>query len=253
MCTHRGPLSRAEPVHWNESGKESTAAANPTTRSRCAGWTCVRHTRLRSAWAPPPRSTASTPKNADDLHVPQPAGAAACADGLVVHRRDGAPLVMVQAPVTTPVWTAVEVGRSLSRGREALATTRRRSCGTGSCCHRRRPTAGHDRQPRARGIRRGEGRASARRPRRGVAEGKRSAAAHDRRRPADTRTQIRGLRSTAARLWSACSIGLAGPMVAAEYDGVDRHSGPDAMRQGHAGHRTLRWIRLGRHPRSSRT
>jgi hypothetical protein len=43
-------------------------------------------------------------------------------DGLVVHRRDGAPLVMVDGRrVTSPAWTAVEVARSLKRPR-ALAT-----------------------------------------------------------------------------------------------------------------------------------
>ena len=43
-------------------------------------------------------------------------------DGLVVHRRDGAPLVMVgERPATSPAWTAVEVARSLRRPR-ALAT-----------------------------------------------------------------------------------------------------------------------------------
>lgn len=44
------------------------------------------------------------------------------ADGLVVHRRDGAPLIEVAGrPATAPAWTAVEVARSLARGR-ALAT-----------------------------------------------------------------------------------------------------------------------------------
>jgi hypothetical protein len=44
------------------------------------------------------------------------------ADGLVVHRREGAPLTIVDGrPVTAPAWTAVEVGRSLRRPR-VLAT-----------------------------------------------------------------------------------------------------------------------------------
>lgn len=43
-------------------------------------------------------------------------------DGLVVHRRDGAPLVMVgERPATAPAWTAVELARSQRRPR-ALAT-----------------------------------------------------------------------------------------------------------------------------------
>jgi hypothetical protein len=58
-----------------------------------------------------------------DLHVLSPAGSRLrSADGLVVHRRDGAPLVMVgERPATSPAWTAVEVARSLRRPR-ILAT-----------------------------------------------------------------------------------------------------------------------------------
>jgi hypothetical protein len=58
-----------------------------------------------------------------DLHVLNPSrGQLRSADGLVVHRRDGAPIVVVDGrPVTSPPWTAVEVARSLTRPR-ALAT-----------------------------------------------------------------------------------------------------------------------------------
>lgn len=58
-----------------------------------------------------------------DLHVLNPPGCALRdGDGLVVHRREGAPLVKVAGRhVTSPAWTAVEVARSLRRGR-ALAT-----------------------------------------------------------------------------------------------------------------------------------
>lgn len=58
-----------------------------------------------------------------DLHVLNPGrGHLRSADGLVVHRRDGAPLNMVAGrPVTAPAWTAVEVARGLRRPR-ALAT-----------------------------------------------------------------------------------------------------------------------------------
>ncbi|ORB25030.1 type IV toxin-antitoxin system AbiEi family antitoxin domain-containing protein [Mycolicibacterium parafortuitum] len=58
-----------------------------------------------------------------DLHVLNPPGCALRdADGLVVHRREGAPLVVVDGRrVTSPAWTAVEVARSLRRPR-ALAT-----------------------------------------------------------------------------------------------------------------------------------
>jgi hypothetical protein len=58
-----------------------------------------------------------------DLHVLNPSGHQLRAvDGLVVHRRDGAPLVMAgERLATSPAWTAVEVARSLRRPR-ALAT-----------------------------------------------------------------------------------------------------------------------------------
>lgn len=58
-----------------------------------------------------------------DLHVLSPPGSRLRnADGLVVHRRDGAPLVRVgERLVTSPAWTAVEVARSVHRPR-ALAT-----------------------------------------------------------------------------------------------------------------------------------
>jgi hypothetical protein len=75
-------------------------------------------------------------ENTADLHVLNPPGGQIrCADGLVVHRRDGAPLVMVNdRPVTSAAWTAVEVARGLRRPR-ALATLdaalRSQTCGRG--------------------------------------------------------------------------------------------------------------------------
>lgn len=58
-----------------------------------------------------------------DLHVLNPPGCALRdVDGLVVHRRDGAPLVTIGGRrATSPAWTAVEVARGLRRPR-ALAT-----------------------------------------------------------------------------------------------------------------------------------
>jgi hypothetical protein len=58
-----------------------------------------------------------------DLHVLNPPGhQLRPVDGLVVHRRDGAPLGTVgERAATAPAWTAVEVARSLRRPR-ALAT-----------------------------------------------------------------------------------------------------------------------------------
>lgn len=58
-----------------------------------------------------------------ELHVINPGGRRLrSTDGLVVHRRAGAPLTMVGGrPATAPGWTAIEVARGLRRPR-ALAT-----------------------------------------------------------------------------------------------------------------------------------
>jgi hypothetical protein len=58
-----------------------------------------------------------------DLHVLNPVGShLRHADGLVIHRRDGAPMTIAQGrPATAPAWTAIEVARSLRRPR-VLAT-----------------------------------------------------------------------------------------------------------------------------------
>jgi hypothetical protein len=62
-------------------------------------------------------------ENTLDLHVLTPMGhQLRPSDGLVVHRREGAPLTTVDGRLATePAWTAVEVARSLRRPR-ALAT-----------------------------------------------------------------------------------------------------------------------------------
>lgn len=62
-------------------------------------------------------------ENAADLHVLNPVNhQLRSADGLVIHRRDGAPLTMLDGrPTTAAAWTAIEVARTLRRPR-ALAT-----------------------------------------------------------------------------------------------------------------------------------
>ncbi|MBU9763949.1 type IV toxin-antitoxin system AbiEi family antitoxin domain-containing protein [Mycobacterium sp. TNTM28] len=62
-------------------------------------------------------------EGSSDLHVLNPPERQLrSADGLVVHRRDGAPLTCVDGRyVTAPAWTAIEVARALRRPR-ALAT-----------------------------------------------------------------------------------------------------------------------------------
>lgn len=59
------------------------------------------------------------------------------AEGLVIHRRDGAPLTVLDGrPTTTAAWTAIEVARTLRRPR-ALATLdaalRSGHCDVGRC------------------------------------------------------------------------------------------------------------------------
>lgn len=62
-------------------------------------------------------------EGSSDLHVLNPPGGQLrSVDGLVVHRRDGAPLTFVDGRyVTAPAWTAIEVARGLRRPR-VLAT-----------------------------------------------------------------------------------------------------------------------------------
>ncbi len=68
-----------------------------------------------------------------NLHVLNPDnGRLHSTQGLVVHRREGAPLSSVRGrPATTPAWTAIEVARGLRRPR-ALATLDA-ALGSGSC------------------------------------------------------------------------------------------------------------------------
>lgn len=86
-----------------------------------------------------------------DLHVLTPAGhQLRSSDGLVVHRRDGAPLTVVAGrPATEPAWTAVEVARGLRRPR-ALATLDA-ALRSGTCDQRQLRAAAY-RQAGRRGI-----------------------------------------------------------------------------------------------------
>jgi hypothetical protein len=87
----------------------------------------------------------------EDLHVLNPSGhLLRDSDGLVVHRREGATLAMVDGrPATSPAWTAVEVARGLRRPR-ALATLDA-ALRSGTCSARELCVAA-ERQARRRGI-----------------------------------------------------------------------------------------------------
>ena len=125
-----------------------------------------------------------------DFHVLSPPGSRLrSGDGLVVHRRDGAPLVMIgERPATSPAWTAVEVARSLRRPR-ALGDARRRAAQWHLLAARTlaggRRTGGppwHSRCSRP---------DSAGGWARGIADGKRGATGDDRRWPADSGAAVR--------------------------------------------------------------
>jgi hypothetical protein len=75
-----------------------------------------------------------------DLHVVNPQGhQLRNSDGLVAHRREGAPICEIDGrPATTPAWTAVEVARGLTRPR-ALATLDA-ALRSGRCDHRQLAT-----------------------------------------------------------------------------------------------------------------
>jgi hypothetical protein len=163
-----------------------------------------------------------------ELHVLSPQGRRLrSADGLVVHRRDGAPLVMVdERRVTSPAWTAVEVARSLRRPR-ALATLdaalRSATCSRADIWRAAIEQAG----------------------RRGIAAVRDLIPLADRRAESPMESEARlamidgGLPTPELQYEVVDGNGelrrldFAWPehRVAVEYDGMDWHSGPDAMKR----------------------
>ncbi|MFL6083420.1 MAG: hypothetical protein ACJ74F_09465 [Mycobacterium sp.] len=87
----------------------------------------------------------------DDLHVLNPVRhQLRNSDGLIVHRRDDAPLGDVDGRLaTTPEWTAVEVARALRRPRALATLDAALRSGT---CDRRQLRGAADRQAGRRGI-----------------------------------------------------------------------------------------------------
>jgi hypothetical protein len=167
-------------------------------------------------------------EDTSNLHVLNPGGRRLHSTrGLVVHRRDGAPLTVVRGrPTTVPPWTAIEVARSLPRPR-ALATLDA-ALRSGTC----------SRGELARGIELQSGR-------RGVVNAREllplaSPLAESPMESEARLVMIDGglplpvlqyeLIDLTGRLWR---LDFAWPefRVAAEYDGVDWHSGPDAFRR----------------------
>lgn len=161
-----------------------------------------------------------------DLHILNPVGRQLrSTDGLVVHRRSGAPMTSVAGrPATTPAWTAIEVARGLRRPR-SLATLD--AALRSGACSRDELGRAADQQRGRRGIvtvRGLLGRASP------LAES-----------PMESETRLvmidgglpppvlqyevvdlQGCRWRLDFAWPDLRVG-------AEYDGVDWHSGPDAF------------------------
>jgi hypothetical protein len=180
-------------------------------------------------------------ENRSDLHVLNPAGRQLRpVDGLVVHRRDGAPLVMTgDRPATAPSWTAVEVARSLRRPR-ALATldaALRSGCSRGEIWRAATQQAG----------------------RRGIVAVRELLPLADGRAESPMESEARlamidgGLPMPELQFEVVDGNGelrrldFAWPehRVAVEYDGLDWHSGPDAMRNDRRRQTALRdigWI-----------
>lgn len=162
----------------------------------------------------------------DDLHVLNPdGGQLRSADGLVVHRRQGAPLTLVAGrPATAPGWTAIEVARGLRRPR-ALATLDA-ALRSGTCSRRDLLTAA-GRQAGRRGI--------------VAVRGLLPLAVPEAESPMESEARLvmidgglptpvlqHQLVDTNGRTWR---LDFAWPeyRVAAEYDGVAWHSGPEAF------------------------
>lgn len=178
-------------------------------------------------------------ENTVDLHVLNPDGhQLRSSDGLVVHRREGAPLSTVDArPATEPGWTAVEVARSLRRPR-ALATLD--AALRSRTCDRRQLREVAGRQAGRRGIVK-------------VRELIPLAAAEPES-PMESEARLAmldgGLPPPALqyeivdRNWQTWRVDFAWPdqLVAVEYDGFDWHSGPDDLRRDRQKRAALREV-----------
>lgn len=161
-----------------------------------------------------------------DLHVLNPPGRQLrSADGLVVHRRDGAPLTMVAGrQATAPAWTAIEAARGLRRPRVLATLDAALRSGTCSRDDLRRAAA---QQSGRRGI--------------VVVRELLPLAAPEAESPMESEARLvmidgglpkpvlqHEVMDVSGRIWR---LDFAWPeyRVAAEYDGVDWHSGPEAF------------------------
>jgi hypothetical protein len=163
-----------------------------------------------------------------DLHVLNPLRhQLRNSDGLVVHRREGAPLTEVDGrPATTPEWTAVEVARALRRPR-ALATLDA-ALRSGTC----------DRRTLERAAAMQSGRRGIVHVRELIALARPEAES-----PMESEARLvmidgglpmpelqYDLIDRSGRVWRV-DFAWPDPKVAVEYDGFDWHSDPDALRR----------------------
>lgn len=163
-----------------------------------------------------------------DLHVLTPRGhQLRSSDGLVVHRREGAPLATVDGrPATAPAWTAIEVARSLRRPR-ALATLdaalRSSTCGRADLLRAAKLQAGRRRIVRVRKLLELASPLAE-----SAMESESRLVMHDRGLPAPVlQYEVVDLHGN---LWR---LDFAWPeqKVAVEYDGFAWHSNPEAFRR----------------------
>lgn len=98
-------------------------ADEPDVELRLRGLDLLTGSRVATCLATAAATHGFDVQESPELHVLNPEGRQLRpVDGLVVHRREGAPLVEVGGrPTTAPAWTAIETARSLWRPR-ALAT-----------------------------------------------------------------------------------------------------------------------------------
>lgn len=163
-----------------------------------------------------------------DLHILTPAGhQLRASDGLVVHRREGAPLAIVDdRPATAPEWTAIEVARSLRRPRALATLDAALRSGT---CTRRELLIAAERQAGRRGIVQVRELIKLAAPEaESPMESEARLAMHDGGLPPPVLQYEIVDRN--GRTWR---VDFAWPdrHVAVEYDGFDWHSDPDALRR----------------------
>jgi hypothetical protein len=167
-------------------------------------------------------------ENPADLHVLNPVGhQLRGSDGLIVHRREGAPLTMVDGRLaTTPEWSAVEVARGLRRPRALATLDAALRSGT---CDLRSLNLAAARQAGRRGIVHVRELLSLASPlAESPMESEARLAMHDGGLPAPT-LQF----EVVDRNWRTWRVDFAWPdhKVAVEYDGFDWHSSQDQFRK----------------------